>query len=166
MSFDMSRRTAPRRLPHLAHDLQQGPLGDWPDPVKRIKDEMDMHAAAHARGYVAIKLEDGSPLDHTAYPTWGEAVKAAKWDRDRYAFLEIQPDGMPYHEAAAVLDFARKLYAGGYRVPSPEWDSHQAAAMPRTANDRKRAAKQLISGKPLYPSHVPYGNLPGLRKAN
>ena len=153
-------------LPHLAHDLKMLPNGTWPDPVRRIKEEMDFHATMHERGFVAFKLEDGSPLDHTAYPTWNDAVKAAKWDRDRYAFLEIQPDGMPFNESAAVLDFARKLYAGGYRIPSPEWDNHQAAAMPRNAFDRKRAAKQLITGKPLYPAHVPYGNLPAIRKAN
>jgi hypothetical protein len=147
-------------LPHLAHDLKRLPNGEWPDPVKRIKDEMDYHAVMHERGFVAIKLEDGSPLDHTAYPTWNDAVKAAKWDRDSYVFLEIQPDGMPYNEAAAVLDYARKLYAGGYRIPSPEWDNHQASAMPRTAFDRKRAARQLITGKPLYPPGVPYSNLP------
>jgi len=138
----------------------------WPDEIRRIKDEMDMHATLKQRGWVAFKLEDGSPLDHAAYPTWNDAVKAAKWDRDRFMFLEIQPDGMTYREANAVLDFARKLYAGGYRIPNPEWTDHMASTMPIQPHDRTRMAKQLITGKPLYPSNIPYGNLPNMRKAH
>lgn len=140
------------------------PNGEWPDPVKRIKDEMDMHAILKQQGFVVISLQDGKPLDHAAYPTWSDAVKAARWDRDHYIYLEIQPDGMTYQEASAVLDYARKLYAGGYRIPSPEWKDHMASTMPLNPVDRKRMVKQLISGKPLIPSDIPYGNLPNLRK--
>jgi len=127
---------------------------------------MDMHALLKQRGWVAFKLEDGSALDHACYPTWNEAVKAAKWDRDRFFYLEVQPDGMPYKEASAVLDFARKLYAGGYRIPNPEWTDHMASTMPLQPHDRKRALRQLISGKPLLSPDIPYGNLPNMRKAN
>ena len=138
----------------------------WPDEIRRIKDEMDMHAALKQRGWVVIALADGSPLDHAAYPTWNDAVKAAKWNRDNYMFLEIQPDGMTYREAHAVLDYARKLYDGGYRIPNPEWDAHMASTMPIQKHDRKIMLRQLISGKPLIPSDVPYGNLPNIGRSN
>ena len=150
----------------IAQDLQRLPNGEWPDPVKRIKDEMDMHAILGQRGFVAIALEDGKPLDHACYPTWSDAVKVAKWDRDRYMFPEVQPDGMTHEEAASVLDFARKLYAGGYRIPNPEWTDHQATAMPLNPYDRKRMARQLITGRPILPADVPYGNLPNIGRFN
>lgn len=149
----------------MTETLTRLPNGEWPDEVKRVCDEMNMHAELRQRGWVAFALQDGSPLDHAAYPTWNDAVKAAKWDRDRFMFLEIQPDGMTHQEACAVLDFARKLYAGGYRIPNPEWDNYQASTMPLNPHDRKRMARQLITGKPLLPSDVPYGNLPNIRKA-
>jgi hypothetical protein len=131
----------------------------WPDDVKRVKDEMDMHAVAGSYGYVVIALADGKPLDHAAYPTWGEAVRAAKWDRDNYMFLEIQPDGMPYREAQAVLKYARTIHQLGHRIPSPEWAAGPlVASMPDKPWDRKRMMKQLKSGKPLDP--IGYSNFP------
>ena len=137
----------------------------WPDEVKRVKDEMDMHAVAGSRGWVAIKLADGTPLDHTAYPAWADAVKAAKWDRDNYVFLEIQPDGMPYREAQAVLEYARVMHKVGYRIPSPDWEAGpMVSSMPMRRHDRRRMLKQLRAGKPLYPDDIPYGNLPNLIK--
>jgi hypothetical protein len=140
------------------------PNGQWPDDVKRVKDELDMHAVAGSFGFVAIALADGSPLDHTAYPTWNDAVKAAKWDRDNFMFPEIQPDGIPYREAAAILEYARVIHSMGYRIPDPGWEHGEATQMPRTAFDRIRAAGQLKAGKPIVGPNVPYGNLP--RKAH
>ena len=81
-----------------------------------IDGEMDMHAIAGASGYVAFALADGRALDHTAYPEWSDAVKAAKWDRDNYMFIEIQPDGMPYAEADAVLKYARLIHQLGRKA--------------------------------------------------
>jgi hypothetical protein len=138
----------------------------WPDDVRRVKDEMDMHAVTKSRGYVAISMADGTPLDHTAYETWNDAVRASKWDRDNYLFLEIQPDGMSYREANAVLEYARTLSRMGYRIPDPSWKDHEASAMPRTRRDRIRAARQLVSGNPLLPADVPYGNLPHYLRKN
>lgn len=124
----------------------------WPDDVKRVKDVMDLHAVLGNAGWVVIALADGSPLDYIAYETWSDAVRAAKWDRDHYIFLEIQPDGTSYNEAAAVLRYARALYDGGYRIPSPDWEAGpMASSMPRTLHDQNRMKRQLISGVPLYP---------------
>jgi hypothetical protein len=136
---------------------------DWPDDVKRVKDEMDYHAVLGHFGWVAFKLADGSPVDHTAYETWNDAVRAAKWDRDRYMFLELQPDGMTYAAAKAVLDYARTLSKMGFRIPSPDADFGQAMSMPYRPRDRRVMARQLASGKPLYPQGFVASNLPSER---
>lgn len=136
---------------------------DWPDDVKRVKDAMDMHAVAGARGWVALALADGRPLDNAAYDSWNDAVKAAKWDRDRYIFLEIQPDGMSYREAKAVLDYARTLWDAGFRIPSPDWEHGQAMSMPTQPADRARMVRQLVSGRPLVPEGYAMSNLPAER---
>ena len=133
---------------------------NWPDDVLRVKDEMDLHAVAGSHGWAAFALADGKPIDHTPYPAWRDAVIAAKWDRDNFMFLEIRPDGMPYREAQGALRYARIVHQLGHRIPSPDWRDYEAASMPRTAHDRRRAARQLATGKPLYPQDVSYSNLP------
>src|SRR5215471_8989419 len=94
----------------------------WPDDVKRVYDAMNLHAIAGSHGFAVFSMADGKPLDNTAYPTWNDAVRAAKWDRDNYMFLEISPDGMQLNEAAAVLKYARELSKAGFRIPSPDWE--------------------------------------------
>ena len=135
----------------------------WPDDVKRVCDSMNLHAVAGSHGWVAFSMADGKPLDNTPYPTWNDAVRAAKWDRDNYMFLEISPDGMQPNEAKACLTYARELSKAGFRIPSPDWEHGQAMSMPLRKHDRKRMTRQLVSGSPLYPGDVPYSNLP--RKA-
>ena len=130
----------------------------WPDDVKRAKDEMDYHATVGNHGWCVLALADGKPLDHIAYETWSDAVKAAKWDRDRYIFVQIQPDGATYKETAAFLKYARTLYDMGYRIPSPDWEAGPlASSMPYNPLDRFRMAKQLASGTPIPGIH---SNLP------
>ena len=137
----------------------------WSDDVLCVKDEMDMHAVAGAHGWAVFALADGTPLDHVPYESWNHAVKAAKWNRDNYMYLEIQPDGMTYKGAHAVLTYARVISKMGYRIPSPEWQDYQATSMPLQRHDRIRAARQLATGKPIYPG-IPYSNLPQFRKVN
>lgn len=142
----------------------------WPDPVRRIKDEMDLHALAKGRGYVPFSLQDGRPIQHQSFPSRAAARKyAEKRTTDHLLILEIQPDGMTYKEADACLRYERTLIAAGYRSPdSLETEENSGLlSMPRTKYDRKRMAKQLLSGRPLVPEGMPYGNLPsGFRKVN
>lgn len=121
-----------------------------------------MHAVAGSRGWAVLTLQDGRPLDHVPYPTWSDAVKAAGHDRDRYVFLEIQPDGMQPPEAVAVLKYARTLHALGYRIPGPDF-AGEVTAMPLRKADRARMAKQLVSGRPLVPAGFAMSNLPSER---
>jgi hypothetical protein len=141
----------------------------WPDPVLRVKDEMDLHAVAGGAGYAVFSMQDGRPLTRDLYPSRARARRAGeKITRDFLLILEVSPDGMTYREADAVLRYERTLNSGGVRTPDSleSEDNSGLLSMPRTAGDRKRMAQQLISGKPLLPRGLPYGNLPSfLRKA-
>lgn len=132
-----------------------------PDCVKRVKDEMDLHALAGDHGWAVFALADGKPLDHVAYPTWSAAVRAAKGDRDNCMFVEIPPDGFPsYRHAAAPLHYARTLSRAGYRIPSPDWHAGPlASSMPLQPRDRRLMARQLASGRPLLPEGWAMSNL-------
>lgn len=136
----------------------------YPDPVLRVKDEMDFHAVAGGFGYAVFSLQTGSPLTHHTYPSRAAARKdGEKQTTDHLLILEIQPDGMPYNEAQAVLRYERTLISQGVRTPDQFEDEANSGllSMPHQAHDRVRMAQQLRTGKPLYPSNVPYGNLPG-----
>ena len=138
----------------------------WPDDVRRVKDHIDLHAIARREQgdtgplpFLAFALADGAPLGGT-YDTWNDAVKAARWDRDNYMFPQLRPDGIPYREAAAILEYARGIHKMGHRIPDPDWQDHEATQMPRTRHDRRLAARQLKTGRPLYDPSVTYSNLP------
>lgn len=139
----------------------------WPDPVLRIKDAMDLHALGGGSGYVAFKLTDGTPLTVSPQPSRAAARKyASRYTMDHLLILEIQPDGMPYREASAVLQYERTLISQGVRTPdSLESEANSGLlSMPRTTADRRRMAAQLRSGKPLVPDGRAYGNHPAFRK--
>lgn len=139
----------------------------WPDPVLRVKDTMDMHALAGSHGYAVFSMADGRPVTHNFYPSRAEARRfAERKTQDFLLILEIQPDGMTYREANAVLTYERTLNNMGIRSPDTLEDEANSGAlsMPRTRHDRRRMAAQLRKGKPLYPAQIPYGNLPSFQK--
>lgn len=142
----------------------------WPDPVLRVKDAMDLHAVGGGRGYVAFSLQTGVPQSPFSFPSRALARREAeKHTSDHLLIIEIQPDGMPYNEAAAVLQYERTLISMGVRSPDvlETEENSGLLSMPRNRHDRRRMAKQLKSGRPELPADVPYGNLPFfLRKAN
>ena len=138
-------------------------MTDWPDPVKRVKDEMDMHAVVHDIGYAVFSMQDGRPITHDAYPSRADARRfAEKLTTDFLLIIEISPDGMPYNEADAVLKYERTLNNMGMRSPdSLETEENSGLlSMPRNRHDRRRMARQLITGRALYPESVSYSNLP------
>jgi hypothetical protein len=151
-------------------DMESLERAKWPDPVLRIKDAMDMHAVAGGFGYVAFNLQTGEPLTGEGYPSRALARREAeKKTMDHLLILEIQPDGMPYKEADAVLRYERTLISAGVRTPDVFEDEQNSGllSMPHRPHDRRRMASQLKRGKPLYPNGVDYSNLPWfLRKAN
>ena len=139
-------------------------MTEWPDDVKRVKDTMDLHALAGANGqYAVFSLQTGTPVVMDTFPSRRDARRMAeKKTTDALLILQVAPDGMPYNEAAACLKYERALWAAGVRTPdSMESEENSGLlSIPRTKADRIRMAKQLISGKPLLPEGLPYGNLP------
>lgn len=142
----------------------------WPDPVLRVKDAMDVHAIAMQEGvtpggYAVFRLTDGIPLSPDLFPSRRDARRIAeRKTTDHLLILEAQPDGMPFNEAAAVLKYERTLVSMGIRTPDTLEDEANSGllSMPRNRHDRRRMAVQLRKGKAILPTHVPYGNLPGM----
>jgi len=140
----------------------------WPDPVLRIKDAMDIHAIAMSEGvieggYAVFRLSDGEPMSNRLFPSRAAARREAeKKTMDHLLIIQAAPDGMPYREANACLLYERTLIAAGVRSPdSLETEANSGLlSMPRTRYDRRRMAKQLISGHASVPDDTSYGNLP------
>lgn len=136
----------------------------WPDDVKRVKDTMDVHAVGGSAGqYAVFSLQTGTPVVMDVFPSRRDARRIASMrTTDALLILQVAPDGMPYNEAAACLKYERALWSSGFRTPD-SMESEENSGMlsiPRTKGDRKRMAAQLISGKPMLPDGLPYGNLP------
>jgi hypothetical protein len=143
----------------------------WPDPVRRVKDEMDYHATVihegGERGYAVFSMQDGRPVTHHLYPSRGHARRdAEKLTTDFLLIIEASPDGMPYREADAVLRYERTLNNMGARTPDTlETEENSGLlSMPRNRHDRRAMAAQLKSGKPLYSPDIAYGNTPSLKR--
>jgi hypothetical protein len=129
------------------------PAGDaaYLDPAfaaaaKRMADAMTLHAiAGNAGRWASFYIGTGHEvIRHTAYASRIEAVRFAKWDRDRVAYLEIVPGGMQPKEAGAYLQWARFLHSQGWRLPDPGFDFD--GGMPHLKSDRLAMARHLISG--------------------
>lgn len=143
----------------------------WPDPVLRVKDAMDLHAlAGMAHRYAVFSMQDGRPITMDTYVSRAEARRfASRKTQDLLLIIEVLPDGMPYNEANAALKYERTLNNIGVQSPDTLEDEANSGAlsMPRNRHDRRRMAKQLKTGSPLYHPGISYGNLPNLiRKAN
>jgi hypothetical protein len=141
----------------------------WPDPVLRVKDTMDLHAVAHGSGYAVFNLASGEPVTLDLYPSRRDARRMAeKRTMDHLLILEVQPDGMPYKEAAAVLHYERTLISAGVRTPDhlESEENSGLLSMPANRHDRRRMAAQLKRGKALLPPEISYGNLPDMRKVS
>lgn len=119
------------------------------DDARRMADAMTLHSIAGSAGrWASFWLGTGHEVHrHAAYATRIEAVRFARWDRDRVVYLEITPDGMEPKEAQAFLNYARFLHAQGWRLPDPDFDYD--GGRPTFAWDRFAMAKQLTGGKPV-----------------
>lgn len=108
-----------------------------------MADEISMHAIlGHYGKWAVFALQDGSPLDHTAYDSRNDAVKAAKWDRDNYLYILIPPDGMTPKAARACITYARMLHDAGFRLPDPD-SGIEIPTMPNLQQDWRRQISLL-----------------------
>ena len=139
----------------------------YPDDVRRVKDAMDLHALAQSYGYAVFNLRTGEPVTNDFYPSRADARRMAeRKTSDHLLILEIQPDGMPYREAQAVLKYERTLTDMGIRTPDTlETEENSGVlSMPRTRHDRRRMAAQLRKGRPLTDPSETVTNLPHFLK--
>lgn len=133
-----------------AVQLKDTPESEWPagwrrgpggrpysDDAARMADTMNLHAIVKARGWAVFALADGRS-DATPYETYGDALLAKRWDRDRYIYLQIPMGGVnDPAEMQGCLDYARILHDMGARMPDPrdfnagdrEFPYHQPPAM-------------------------------------
>lgn len=117
----------------------QGTLSgrSYTDDARRMADAMNLHAVCKSKGWAVFALADGR-TDNVAYDTRDAAVRAKRWNRDNFLYLEIPAGGVnDPAEMQACLDYARALHKAGYRLPDPrEFNSldrdfpvHQAPLM-------------------------------------
>jgi hypothetical protein len=118
-------------------------LQQYPDYAKRMANEVSLHAFAGSAGKWAVfALQDGSPASHMAYDNRADAVRDMKWDRDRFLYILIPPDGMHPKEAKAVIDYSRQVYDSGFRIPDPEF-TEVMPTMPLMKSDWAKQIKYL-----------------------
>lgn len=114
------------------------------DDARRMADAMTLHTVAGSAGkFVAFRLQDGRPANNVAYDAYWDAVRDMRWDRDRFVYLKVAPDGMQPKEAEAVLKYARALHDAGFRLPAPDDQINTEFDMPLLKMDRRRQIRLL-----------------------
>ncbi len=112
--------------------LKDTPEAEWPagwrrlpggrpfsDAAARMSDTMNLHAVAKSKGWAVFALADGKG-DNTPYETYEDALRSARWNRDRYLYLQIPAGGVnDPAEMQGCLDYARTLHDMGARLPDP-----------------------------------------------
>jgi hypothetical protein len=114
----------------------------YSDAAKRCADIITLAAIAGQVGkWAAIRLSDGG-YDNALYDLRSDAVRHQLWEK-QCAYVKVAPGGMTAMEAEAFLDYNRKLYDAGFRMPDPDF---AMPLMPLTAKDQKRQISVLAKG--------------------
>lgn len=104
---------------HLAGD--GGPLGLYSDAARRCADLINLHLLADREGnvgrWVAIRLSDGGS-DNVVYDERADAIRH-QLHESQCAYIFITPDGISFREAEIFLEYNRRLYDAGMRMPDP-----------------------------------------------
>jgi hypothetical protein len=116
----------------------------YPDDVKRLADTVNLHVFAGNTGkWAAVKLQDCT-TDHVAYETRRDAVRMLYPYQDSYFYVWISPGGMQLWEAETYLNWNRRLYELGWRMPDPDdVDPDMIPTMPNTREDAKQQLRLL-----------------------
>lgn len=111
------------------------------DAARRLADTASLHVIADKSNigrWIACRLADGKS-DDTVYASRREAVQSHWFEEKYWCFPQLHPGGMQPKEAEVFIDYHRKLYDAGFRLPDP---GMRMPAMPLTAPDRR---KQLVA---------------------
>lgn len=115
----------------------------YPAEAHRCSDIITLAAVTgHAGRWIAIRLSDGG-WDSTIYDHRADAVRH-QFREQQCAYVKVHPGGMTPMEAHYYLDYHRKLYDAGFRLPDPEF---QPPLMPLTAADQRRQIRVLTKGR-------------------
>jgi hypothetical protein len=110
------------------------------DASRRCADAVNLAAIAGCTGmWVAIRLADGRS-DGQVYDT-REAAISHQPRPEFCTFVQVPPDGMPDHEAQALLAYWRELHDANVRD-----DAQQMPLIPLLARDRRRQLAILKKG--------------------
>jgi hypothetical protein len=121
-------------------------LPEFSDAARRCADTATLHVIADPANigkWIAVRLADGKS-DNTIYDSRRHAVQAHWFEEKYWAFCQLHPGGMQPKEAEVFLDYHRKLYDAGFRLPDPDT---QMPVMPITAADRQRQIVALTKRK-------------------
>lgn len=112
------------------------------DAARRCADSATLHVIADPANigkWIAVRIADGT-TDNTIYDSRRSAVGSHWMDEKYWAFPQLHPGGMQPEEAEVFLDYHRKLYDAGFRLPDPDM---QMPVMPITHEDRSRQIAAL-----------------------
>jgi len=118
------------------------PSSPYSDAARRLADAVTLLAIADPANlmkFTAVRLADGQ-CDNVVYDARSDAAFAHWFEEKYWCFPQIHPGGMLPKEAEVFLDYHRKLYDAGFRLPDPDMPM---PVMPITAADRQRQIAAL-----------------------
>jgi len=102
--------------------VQANALGLYSDSARRLSDAVNLAVSVDGFNifgrWMAARLSDGG-TDGRTYDNKREAVRA-QLHETQCAYLRVPPTGMSAQEAEIFLEFNRRLYDNGYRMPDPD----------------------------------------------
>lgn len=101
--------------------VQANALGLYSDSARRLSDHVNLAVSVEGFNvfgrWMAARLSDGG-TDGRTYESRSEAVRF-QLHEFQCAYLRVPPTGMSAQEAEIFLEFNRRLYNNGYRMPDP-----------------------------------------------
>lgn len=107
--------------------------GEWSDAARRASDIVNNHLVAdrsNAGKWVALRLSDGGS-DGVLYDERADAIRH-QLHETQCCYAQIPPSGMPVAEAESFLNYNRRLYAAGFRMPDPKTGPNVEPVIPMT----------------------------------
>lgn len=118
----------------------------YDDAAKRISDTVNTAAVSYpfiqlCNSWMWFRLSDGT-TDNELYDSWADARRYAP-EKALIVCLREAPAGMPIREAQGFLDYARKVYDAGARLPSPDEPAAIRPITPLTREDFNRELRTI-----------------------
>jgi len=119
------------------------------DAAKRIADTLNQAWVSlgwdATKYWVAFELGEGR-WDWTFYDSKRDAVRHQS-DEYKCLYIKIHPGGSNACETEAILEFTRRAYLKGFRLPDPDKKSGGADLIPRIGMDKISAQIRALTGR-------------------